>query len=262
MFGGVVRSLVSAAHALRAYGDALESPLDVARYARLRLEKAWSSPAASRRPPVTLRVRALSGLPVLCRASQDVWTFKYTFVSQFHLPPVALREGALILDLGSNVGFTVAHLAHVHPTARVIGVEMDAANFALAELNTAAFGERVRLVHAAVWTHDGEIAYGGDGDDAFAVSGDTGPRRAPAMRVDTILAAHGVTQVDYVKMDIEGAEAAILAEPADWLDRVCAMKIEIHPPATIESIRSVLEARGFTCSIDAQHPRCLIALRP
>lgn len=254
--------MVSAAHALRAYGDALESPLDVARYARLRLEKAWSSPAAPRRPPVTLRVRALSGLPVLCRASQDVWTFKYTFVSQFHLPPVALREGALILDLGSNVGFTVAHLAHVHPTARVIGVEMDAANFALAELNTAAFGERVRLVHAAVWTHDGEIAYGGDGDDAFAVSGDTGPRRAPAMRVDTILAAHGVTQVDYVKMDIEGAEAAILAEPADWLDRVCAMKIEIHPPATIESIRSVLEARGFSCSIDAQHPRCLIALRP
>ncbi|MEO8564454.1 MAG: FkbM family methyltransferase [bacterium] len=257
-----MRPVVAAVNALRAYGDAMETPLDMVRYARLRLEKAWSSPAASRGPPVPLRVRALNGLPVLCRPSQDVWTFKYTFVSQFHLPPVALREGALILDLGSNVGYTVAHLAQVHPTARVIGVEMDAANFALAQLNTAAYGERVRLVHAAVWTHDGEIAYGGDGDDAFAVSGDTGPRRAPAVRVDTILAAHGVTQVDYVKMDVEGAEAAILAEPADWLDCVRTMKIELHPPATMESIRGVLEARGFTCSIYAQHPRCLIALRP
>ena len=199
---------------------------------------------------------------MVCRASQDVWTFKYTFLSQFHLPPVVLRDHATILDLGSNVGYTAAHLAHVFPTARVIGVEMDAANFALAERNTAAFGDRVHLVRAAVWTHDGEIAYTGEDDDAFTVSGDGGTRRAPSVCMATLLDVHGVERVDYVKMDIEGAEAAVVAEPAPWLDRVHSMKIEVHPPATLESMRRVLEPRGFTCSVDAAHPRCLIAIRP
>jgi FkbM family methyltransferase len=258
---GSVASLLRSAQSLLAYGGVLQTPIDVARYARLRRAYGRSPASAARGAPEPLHVRALGGLPVLCRASQDVWTFKHTFLAQFHLPPVALPDRATIVDLGSNVGYTVAHLAYRHPTARVIGVEMDAANFALARANTAAFGDRVHLVHAAVWTHDGEIAYGGDADDAFAVSGAAGPRRAPARRLDSLLDELGIDRVDYLKMDIEGAEAAILGEPAPWLDRVRAMKIEVHPPATLASLRAALEPAGFRCTRDTKHPDCLIALR-
>jgi FkbM family methyltransferase len=264
-----MRSLLRSAQAVFAYGDVMQSPVDVARYARLRAAYARARSGAPRveAPPVALRLKALGGHAVLCRASQDVWTLKYTFLSQFHLPPVPLSGGAIIVDLGSNVGYTVAHLAHLYPTARVIGVEMDADNFALAERNTAAFGDRVRLVHAAVWTHDGEIAYEGEGDDAFAVSGDapagaaTTVRSAPARRLDRILDEHGIHQVDYLKMDIEGAESAILADPDAWIGRVRSMKIEIHPPATFDSLRGVLESNGFTCSRDSRHWDCLVAVR-
>lgn len=259
---GVLRSLLVSAQALFAYGEVMQSPMDAARYMRARAAAVRSQPRSAGTPPTTsIRVRSLGGLPVLCRASQDVWTFKHTFLAQFHLPPATLGEHATIVDLGSNVGYTVAHLAYRHPTARVIGVEMDAANFALAQTNTAAFGGRVQLVHAAVWTHDGEIAYAGDADDAFTVTGDLGSRRAPARRLDTLFEELGVERVDYLKMDIEGAEAAILAEPAPWLDRVQAMKIEVHPPATIESLQVVLEPRGFRCERDTKHWDCLIALR-
>ncbi|MEO7963704.1 MAG: FkbM family methyltransferase [Gemmatimonadaceae bacterium] len=248
--------------ALLAYAEVFEGPIDFTRYAALRQRQNRArGRLAAAGPPVELRVRTIGGGAVLCRPSQDVWTFKHTFLAQFHLPPVELRAHATILDLGSNVGYTVAHLAHVFPTARVIGVEMDAANFALAQYNTAAFGDRVALLRAAVWTHDGEIAYSGDEDDAFTVSGDVGSRRAPSIRIDTLLNAYGVDRVDYVKMDIEGAEAAIVAEPAPWLDRVDSLKIEVHPPATLVALRAVLEGRGFTCSLDEAHPRCLIAVR-
>ena len=257
-----LRSLLTLPKTLLAYADVLETPADMARYARLRRLQARAHRGSDAvEPPVELRVRTIGGRRVLCRPSQDVWTFKYTFLSQFHLPPVALREHATILDLGSNVGYTVAHLAHVFPTARVVGVEMDAANFALAEHNTAAFGDRVRLVRAAVWTHDGEVAYSGEDDDAFTVRCEQGARRAPSVRIDTLLDAHGIDRVDFVKMDIEGAEAAIVAEPAPWLDRVQSLKIETHPPATLDLMRAVLEPRGFTCSVDVAHPRCLIAVR-
>jgi FkbM family methyltransferase len=260
-FSQTVDSLRHSLRTLLAYGDVLQSPIDAARYARIRSAAARVRAGGAAPPPAPIHVRSLGGLPVLCRASQDVWTFKHTFLAQFHLPPIALPEDATIVDLGSNVGYTVAHLAFRHPAARVIGVEMDAANFALAQKNTAPFGDRVRLVHAAVWTHDGEIAYGGDADDAFAVSGAAGPRRAPARRLDTLLDELGAERVDYLKMDIEGAEAAILSEPAPWLDRVRSMKIEVHPPATIESLCAVLEPRGFLCTRDTKHWDCLIAVR-
>ena len=258
-----VRSILALPKTLRAYADVLQTPADMVRYARLRrLHARAKRGLCAEATPAAIRVRAIGGRALFCRPSQDVWTFKHTFLSRFHLPPVALREHATILDLGSNVGYTVAHLAHVFPTARVIGVEMDAANFDLARRNTAAFGDRVCLVHAAVWTHDGEVPYAGEEDDAFTVNGATGTRRAPSVRIDTVLHTHGIDRVDYLKMDIEGAEAAVVAEPARWLDRVHSLKIEVHPPATIDSMRDVLERRGFSCSIDAAHPRCLVAVRP
>jgi hypothetical protein len=47
----------------------------------------------------------------------------------------------------------------------------------------------------------------------------------------------------------------------DWTDRVDAMKIEIHPPATIESCATVLESRGFRCWRDERHWACLCAVK-
>ena len=247
----------------------MQAPVDLLRYARLRRDYARGVVTE----PRVLRLRSLGGAAVLCRPSQDVFTFKHTFLARFHLPPAPLPPDATIVDLGSNVGYTVADLAHHYPRARVIGVEMDAANFALARANTASFADRVTLIHAAVWTENGVVSYSGaDGDDAFHVDGlasttaaDSAPpagvRNAPARRLGSILDELCVSRVDYLKMDIEGAEGPLLAGSLDWADRVHSMKVEIHPPATIESCRRALEARGFTCWEDEHHPACLCAER-
>ena len=251
--------LTRAARALLAWRKVFQAPRDAWRYARLR--------SLQRRgldgPPVLLRLRTLGGAAVLCRPGQDVWTLKHTFIEGFHRPPRPLPAGATIVDLGSNVGYTVADLACRHPDAQVIGVEMDERNFDLAVRNTAVFGSRVRLLRAAVWTEDGEIAYTGVDADAFHVDPAAGgtAMTAPAVRLDTLLRDHGVERVHYLKMDIEGAEAAILAAPLDWADRVDAMKIELHPPADSAACRAALEARGFACTGDARHPNTIIAMR-
>jgi FkbM family methyltransferase len=224
-----MRQTVSRLRSLLQYMTVMRTPVDAYRYARLRMRYRSGNSFAT---PSAIRVRLLGGAPLLCRASQDVWTFKSTFLDRFHLPPRPLPENATILDLGSNVGYTVAHLAFLHPSARVVGVELDPRNYELAVQNTARFGPRVQLIHAAVWTKDGEITYTGDQDDAFRVTADADPvhaRTAPAKRISTILDDCGIERVDYLKMDIEGAEAAILAGPLDWCDRVGSMKIEVHP---------------------------------
>jgi FkbM family methyltransferase len=198
----------------------MQSPRDLLVYGRMRAQRTLQSDRTH-----TLRVRSLGGAPIRCRSSTaDVFTFKAVFLHEFHLPPRPLGPEPVILDLGSNIGLTVAHLAHTFPEATVIGVEMDPANFALARENTARYGDRVRLLRAAVWTEDGVISYGGDRSDGFQVSGaarDGADRNhtAPAVRVDTLLDRHGISTADYVKMDVEGAEAAILAAAPAWLDR-------------------------------------------
>lgn len=259
---GIAVTAARALGTLADYGRVLVGPSDLLRYLALRRRYARGAAGGAAQP---LRVRPLGGAAVLCRPSQDVWTFKHTFLHGFHLPPVPLREDAAILDLGSNVGYTVAHLAHVHPRARVIGVELDRANAELARRNTARYGDRVTVLHAAVWTRDGEVAYTGEADDAFHVvegappSGDG--RTVPALRIATILDRFGLDRVDYVKMDVEGAEAALLAEPLDWARRVRSLKVEVHPPVSLPLLRATLERHGFRCWVDAAHGDCLCAVR-
>ncbi len=245
---------------LLGYARVLSTPADLARYLGLRVAYARGRSGA----PRTLRLRALGGAAVWCRPTADVVTLKDTFLQQFHLPPVALPPAPTILDLGSNVGYTVAHFAHLYPDARVVGVEMDEANLELARRNTARYGTRVRLLHAAVWHRDELVRYAGRKDDAFRVNGngaEENGRRVRAMRVDRILDDANLARVDYVKMDIEGAEGVVLAEPLDWLERVEALKLEYPPPVSAAAIRQALEARGFETWNDRHHPTCICAVR-
>lgn len=243
------------------YAQEMRTPSDWYRYARLRAMYYAGSPS---RTPRAIALRSLGGASVLCRPSRDVWTLKYTFIERYHLPPVAIPETATIVDLGCNVGYTVAHLAHVYPRARIIGVEMDQRNMELARLNTRSLGNRVTLVHAAVWSEDGEVSYGGEEDDSFQVLGARLPAsvlHAPAMRLTSILGACGVEHVDYLKVDIEGAETALLADVNAWAGRVRSLKVEVHPPAILDTCRAVLEGGGFTCENDSRHPSCVSGVR-
>lgn len=244
---------------LLAYARVLQRPLDWWRYLRLRSRYRADGGAA---PPVALRLRSLGGRSVLCRPSRDVWTLKYTFLEPYHLPPTSLPDESTILDLGSNVGYTVAHFAHLYPRARVIGVEMDARNYELATANVAPWNDRVRMLHAAVWSSDGAVAYAGEYDDAFRVATEgAGARQVRAIRIDTILDECGLERVDYLKMDIEGAEAAVLAEPMAWIERVHALKVEVHPPADAAVLRVRLEAHGMRTWLDDEHAHCICAVR-
>ena len=62
-------------------------------------------------------------------------------------------------------------------------------------------------------------------------------------------------------MDIEGAEAAVLRGPRDWLRHVKCLKIEFHPPMVAEECVELLSEAGFTCRVDDQHDHCIVAFR-
>jgi len=181
---------------------------------------------------------------------------------KYHLPNFPLVAPTTIVDLGANAGYAAANLAATYPSATIIAVEMDAANASLCARNLAQFGERCRVVQAAVWSETGSISYSGSNVHSYSVHDHSGGAKvAPAITLPQLFTDQGVEHVDYLKMDIEGAEAEVLASPTGWIERVQNISLEVHPPATLEGCRARLNDLGFVTEIHRHHPSALVARR-
>lgn len=221
---------------------------------------------------VRIRIRPLGGRAMAIRPStSDVDTIWGTFAGHYHRPPdEALdRDLRLIWDLGANIGLTMADLAVRHPDARIVGLEMDAENAALARENTAPWSDRCDVIEAAAWPTDGQLRYV---QLAGATSGhhvtSAGPDEDPAVTTADALSPYSLLAltgpeavVDFAKIDVEGAEIELLRHNAGWADRVRTVTVEVHAPYTVDECRADLEALGFETRVDPRHWACVIGVR-
>jgi FkbM family methyltransferase len=172
----------------------------------------------------------------------------------------------VIFDLGANVGFSCLDFGTRFPGARVIGVEMDADNVGLARRNTAVLGDRSEIVHAAIWKEDSEVSYSKSAEEwGYHISGGEDGAASVVVRaiaIDTLMQEAGVDWVDYMKIDIEGAEDEILVSDARWLACTGELNIEIHAPATYEKCSQILTRSGFVCRRSNRHKNSVLAKRP
>lgn len=215
-------------------------------------------------PLVRIHCKALGDSPIYLRpGTTDARVFDDTFVGLYHLPEIRLPERPVILDLGANIGLTALHYAALFPNCHIICVEMDAGNVEALRLNTAPIASQVTVIHAAVWHEDGFVNYNSSQEEwAFAVSSSTPEGQATrvrAMTINSILRESGFDHADFTKIDIEGAEFNILQPRADWFTRAGHLKIEIHPPASIQAAANALELAGLITWKDTRHWSCLNA---
>jgi FkbM family methyltransferase len=166
-----------------------------------------------------------------------------------------------ILDLGANIGVTTAHFAASFPKSKVIGVELEKENFDLAQKNTRFAKDRTRVLHGAVWSFSGVVPFSGVKEDAYAVSPSGAfSSEVQSFTVEELIRAHHLGAVDYVKMDIEGAEYQVFLEgDPTWLQKVKSMMIEIHSDEHLAPIMRVLTEFNFKVRRSNKHWRALWA---
>jgi FkbM family methyltransferase len=158
-----------------------------------------------------------------------------------------------ILDCGANVGLASIWLRRAYPQARITAFEADPQVYAVLQRNLQRNGmSGITVRHAAIWRETGTIPFRCEGSDAGAIdrvgaATEGAVREVPCVRLRDVLAETGT--VDFMKMDIEGAELDVLEDAAELLRSVRAMQVEIHDfdPARrmLPRCLTLLEHAGF-----------------
>jgi FkbM family methyltransferase len=166
-----------------------------------------------------------------------------------------------ILDCGANVGLASLYFKRLYPAARITAYEPDPSLAALCRRNLAANGAAdVDVEAVAVWCARGAVRFQQEGADSGAIEGTSAGLRAkaitvPALRLRDVIAAE---RIDLLKLDIEGAETAVLADCAEALDNVEAIVMELHEfdPAERRTpiVMRLLGRAGFLVSMSRVEP--------
>lgn len=145
----------------------------------------------------------------------------------------ALAKGRrpLIIDCGGNIGLASVWFATQFPEALICTVEPDDNNFAMIEMNTACFGDRVKRLKGGVWHESGwlNIINPQAGSAAFQVAHSLNPSSDSirAYTIDEICRLMGADELLIAKIDIEGAQASLFKANTDWVGKTNLITLEL-----------------------------------
>lgn len=222
---------------------------------------------------VILNIKQLGGKSFTVRRSgTDARVVFCTFIRGFHLPPKGFvsEDAKLILDLGANIGSTLAHYGEIYRSAKIIGVELDKENAELCSTNTSYLSDRAAVLNYGVWATDGLAEYQKiDGyQEGLSLVRESSDQNWHRVEVET-LSINSLLEkthcegknIDFVKMDIEGAESSVLTQNTEWSATVNCIMVEVHDEYDKETCAADLNKLGFKTHFDSNHSDCVIGIR-
>lgn len=155
---------------------------------------------------------------------------------------------AYIIDCGSNIGLSIIYIKQLCPTATVVGFEPDEKNFDLLQKNLQSFQLTNVILHkAAVWTENKLLQFTVTGTMGSSISSTATAKTIPVegIRLKDLL----IKKVDFLKIDIEGAEYDVLKDIEPELKFVQNLFIEYHGSFSqnneLTDMLSILVRSGF-----------------
>ncbi|HYF31052.1 MAG TPA: FkbM family methyltransferase [Chitinophagaceae bacterium] len=133
-----------------------------------------------------------------------------------------------IIDCGANIGLAILYITRQYPQARIVAFEPDSANFFFLQKNIQSNQlTNVELRKEAVWNADTTLQFASEGTLGSRINQDGGGTDTIAVKA-TRLKNLLTRPIDFLKMDIEGAEYEVLKDCADSLHLVDFLFIEFH----------------------------------
>lgn len=175
------------------------------------------------------------------------------------------KEAPIVIDCGANIGLSVIYFKRLFPKAKVIAFEPDKKIFDYLKFNINSFGFKdVELVNKGLWKEETTLKFFSEGADGGRIADESTNKNI--IEIETVKLSHYLnneTQIDFLKLDIEGAETEVLLECEAYLSKVKNIFIEYHSfsqqKQTLSIILNILENNGFRYYIEhigvkSKHP--------
>ena len=156
-----------------------------------------------------------------------------------------------IIDCGANIGLSIAYFRQLFPNAEILAFEPDEHIFELLRKNVAQLpnSDDIKIEKKAVWTEDSILEFFSEGALAGSLVTDFGQRNNIINIQAVDLKKHLNRNIDFLKIDIEGAENKLIFDIKDHLQNVNRMFLEYHgikdEPQNLGEILNLLKEIGF-----------------
>lgn len=160
-----------------------------------------------------------------------------------------------ILDVGANLGFSIAYFKKQFPDCRITAIEADPKIFNFLERNIKNNNfNRVTLLNGAAWTQDGEMDFFQDHSQGGSLHKSNIHVEATKIKTyDLKKIIDSSSNWDLLKIDVEGAEVELLTHIQNELKIFKAVFIEYHEhkekSGQLSQLLKILEENGFKYSL-------------
>jgi FkbM family methyltransferase len=150
------------------------------------------------------------------------------FVNEFYkFRPATDRPR--IIDCGSYIGTSILYFKTNYPNAIISGFEPDDTNYQLIKTNLSNWNfSETDVTNAAIWINNDSISFNSKGNMASrietGVATNDDKKTVKCVRLKDLLNE----EIDFLKIDIEGAEHAVLKDCSDNLKTVRNLFVEYH----------------------------------
>ena len=200
---------------------------------------------------IALRSRSVDEL-ILSKSYQQHRFFPRNF---------AFKGYETVIDLGAHIGVFALIAASACPLGKVFAIEACQENYDLLQKNLTLNGmENTFSSHLAIASKAGKVELILDEENWAHCIRDNitpeGPQPNQLVKAQTLaqyLNVHGIDSVDYLKMNVEGAEYEILLKSQnDTLRKVKQFNIEFHPSGRWNGqlLEQRLRQLGFITNIE------------
>lgn len=195
--------------------------------------------------------------------------FKEIFFDRVYLNNIQeklkLHENPTILDIGANVGYFSLYMLFHYPKARVYAFEPMPNNYAkILEYKEHYRFSGLHAINKAVTDDNAGITINYSDKDTFTTvasvyshSSNAKQLEVESVNLETVLNHYKIDKVDFLKMDCEGSEFAILyAASPSVLKRIKAMAVETHQgdkkDENLAALAAFLQKNGFSIKISKE----------
>jgi len=170
--------------------------------------------------------------PLIIRQNTSDWSvFHSIFIlKEFELPITVKPK--LIIDAGAYTGLSALYFSSKYPQAKIIAIEPENSNFEILKKH-ASNNSNIFPVKAGLWYKNCFLKIINKNSEKWdfiikeALASE--PYDVKAITIDALLKQSGFTEIDILKIDIEGSEKELFSKNCNtWINKVKIIIIELH----------------------------------